>query len=127
MAPSCPFCSATAPALNRFDEEYRGRGLVLIGVYHHKDPEPLDVETVRGYIAHYQFRFPVAVDPDWQTLKRWWLDRPRALVDERQLPHRSARRDPSRALGRQAGARHRRLPRHAREDRGVARGGSLAS
>ncbi|MGH8532791.1 MAG: TlpA family protein disulfide reductase, partial [Gammaproteobacteria bacterium] len=49
MAPSCPLCSATAPALNRFDEEYRGRGLVVIGVYHHKDPEPLDVETVRGY------------------------------------------------------------------------------
>jgi hypothetical protein len=24
MAPRCPFCSATAPALNRFDEEYRG-------------------------------------------------------------------------------------------------------
>ena len=65
MAPSCPFCSATAPALNRFDEEYRGRGLVVIGVYHHKDPEPLDVETVRGYVEHYQFRFPVAVDPDW--------------------------------------------------------------
>ena len=74
MGPSCPFCSATAPALNRFDEEYRGRGLVVIGVYHHKDPEPLDVETVRGYVEHYQFRFPVAVDPDWQTLKRWWLD-----------------------------------------------------
>ena len=36
-------------------------------MYHHKDPEPLDVETVRGYIEHYQFRFPVAVDPDWQT------------------------------------------------------------
>jgi thiol-disulfide isomerase/thioredoxin len=66
----CPFCSATAPALNRFDEEYRGRGLVVIGVYHHKDPESLDVETVRGYVEHYQFRFPVAVDPDWQTLKR---------------------------------------------------------
>ena len=33
MAPSCPFCSATAPALNRFDEEYRGRGLVVIGAY----------------------------------------------------------------------------------------------
>jgi hypothetical protein len=29
--------------------------------------------------------------------------------------------------GRQAGARHRRLPRHAREDGGVARRGSLAS
>ena len=74
MAPSCPLCSATAPALNRFDEQYRSRGLVVVGVYHHKDPEPLDVETVRGYVEHYQFRFPVAVDPDWQTLKRWWLD-----------------------------------------------------
>ena len=74
MAPSCPFCSATAPALNRFDEEYRSRGLVVIGVYHHKDPEPLDLETVRGYVEHYQFRFPVAVDSDWKTLKRWWLD-----------------------------------------------------
>ena len=50
MAPICPFCSATAPALNRFDEEYRGRGLLVIGAYHHKDPEPLDVETVRGYV-----------------------------------------------------------------------------
>ena len=55
---------------------HRGRGLVVIGVYHHKDPEPLNVETVRGYVEHYRFRFPVAVDPDWQTLKRWWLDGP---------------------------------------------------
>jgi len=31
---------------------------------------------VRGYVEHYQFRFPVAVDSDWQTLKRWWLDGP---------------------------------------------------
>jgi thiol-disulfide isomerase/thioredoxin len=74
LAPICPFCSATAPALNRFDEEYRGRGLIVIGMYHHKDPEPLDLETVRGYVEYYRFRFPVAVDPDWQTLKRWWLD-----------------------------------------------------
>jgi peroxiredoxin len=29
---------------------------------------------VRGYVEHYQFRFPVAVDRDWQTFKRWWLD-----------------------------------------------------
>ena len=43
-------------------------------MYRHKDPEPLDVETVRGYVEHYQFRFPMAVDPDWESLKRWWLD-----------------------------------------------------
>jgi hypothetical protein len=58
---------------------------------------------------HYQFRFPVAVDPDWHTLQRWWLDgHERSWTSERQLHHRLARSDPSRAPGRQVGARHRR-------------------
>ncbi len=129
MAPSCPFCSATAPALNRFDEEYRGRGLVVIGVYHHKDPEALDVETVRGYVEHYRFRFPVAVDPDWQTLKRWWLD-----------GHERSWTSVSFLIDRRGVIRHVhlggklapdtddfRVMRAKREDRGVARRGSLAS
>ena len=51
---------------------YRGHGLV--GHIPPQGPEPLNLDTVRGYVEHYQFRFPVAVDPDWQTLKRWWLD-----------------------------------------------------
>ena len=118
-AGALPICSATAPALTRFDEEYRSRGLVVIGVYHRKDPEPLDVEAVRGYSRALPVHFPVAVDPDWQTLKPVVAQWPRAVVDERKLPHRSARLDPSRTPGRQAGARHRRLPRHARADRGV--------
>jgi hypothetical protein len=50
---------------------YRGHGLV--GHVPPQGPEPLNLDTVRGYVD-YQFRFPVAVDPDWQTLKRWWLD-----------------------------------------------------
>jgi len=74
MAPSCPLCSATAPSLNRLWHEYRGRGLVVVGMYHHKDPAPLDPLVVRGYIRHFGFEFPVAIDPDWRTLRRWWLD-----------------------------------------------------
>jgi thiol-disulfide isomerase/thioredoxin len=77
MSPDCPFCSATAPSLNLLDERYRDRGLVVIGFYHHKNPEPLDPEAVKGYLEHFEFRFPVAIDPDWKTLKRWWLDRER--------------------------------------------------
>jgi hypothetical protein len=50
----------------------------------HKDPEPLDVETVRGYVERYEFRFPVAVAPDWQTLKRWWTSV--SLIDRRGVP-----------------------------------------
>ncbi len=78
MSPDCPFCSATAPSLNLFDQRYRERGLVVLGFYHHKSPEPLDPEAVKGYLEHYEFRFPVAIDPDWKTLKRWWLDRERS-------------------------------------------------
>lgn len=77
MSPDCPFCSATAPSLNLLDEKYRDRGLVVLGFYHHKSAEPLTPEAVKGYLAHYRFRFPVAIDPDWKTLKRWWLDRER--------------------------------------------------
>lgn len=77
MSPACPFCSATAPSLNLLDERYRERGLVVLGFYHHKDAEPLTPEAVKGYLEHFEFRFPVAIDPDWKTLKRWWLDRKR--------------------------------------------------
>ena len=78
MSPECPFCSATAPALNQLDDRYRGRGLVVLGFYHHKRAEPLDPDAVRGYLEHFEFRFPVAIDPDWTTLRRWWLDRERS-------------------------------------------------
>ena len=67
------FCSATAPALKALDERYRDRGLVVVGMYHHKDPEPLDPEAVKGYLKHFGYGFPVAIDPDWRTLKRWWM------------------------------------------------------
>ena len=115
-----------APALNRFDEEYHGRGLVVIGVYHHKDLDPLDLETVRGYVEHYQFRFPVAVDPDWQTSEDARSSTATAVVDERQLlvDRRGVIR--SRRLGGKLD-RHRRLPRHPREDRCIARRGSLTT
>jgi peroxiredoxin len=72
----CPYCSATAPALNQLDDDFRAKGLVVVGMYHHKDDaHPLDVKKVRGWVVgDYKFRFPVAVDRDWRTLRRWWLN-----------------------------------------------------
>lgn len=72
-APSCPFCVATAPALNEFHSLYRERGLTVIGFYHHKSRSPLDPAQVKQYARNLGFQFPVAVDPEWQTLRRWWL------------------------------------------------------
>lgn len=80
MSPSCPHCSATAPSLNVLDERYRARGLAVVGMYHHKGKSALDPESVRGHAAHFGFRFPIGIDADWATLKRWWLDRDRAFT-----------------------------------------------
>src|SRR5262245_12777239 len=43
----CPFCAATAPALNTFHSRYSPRGLVVVGVYHHKGTGPLKTEAVK--------------------------------------------------------------------------------
>jgi peroxiredoxin len=74
MSPSCPMCTASAPALRTLDRTYRDRGLVVIGMYHHKDEEPLVDAKVAEYAEQYGYEFPIAVDPEWQTLKRWYLD-----------------------------------------------------
>lgn len=74
MGTSCPMCSATAPMLNRMHADYASRGLVVVGMYHHKDDEPLTHEMVASYIKSFGFTFPVAIDPEWKTLHAWWLD-----------------------------------------------------
>ena len=73
-APDCPYCRATAPALNEFYEKYHEQGLEVIGFYHHKGDEPLKLEAVRKYADKFGFKFPVAIDTDWKTLHQWWLD-----------------------------------------------------
>ena len=74
MGPSCPFCSATAATLRGLNERYAAKGLAVIGMYHHKEETPLDPKQVEGWIKHFGYTFPVAIDKDWTTLKHWWLD-----------------------------------------------------
>jgi peroxiredoxin len=73
-APQCPYCQASAPALNEFWEKYRKQGLMIVGLYHHKSSEPLTRAHVADQMRQYKFHFPVATDADWQTLNRWWLN-----------------------------------------------------
>ena len=74
-APGCEYCAHTAPALNEFHRDYARRGLVVIGVYHHKSDDPLDAKQVERAAKKFGFKFPVASDPDWRTLNHWWMDR----------------------------------------------------
>lgn len=74
-APGCPYCAASAEALSEFAGKYRERGLVVIGAYHHKQQTPLTTGHVAAQAQRLGFHFPIAVDRDWKTLHRWWLDR----------------------------------------------------
>ncbi|HWL89018.1 MAG TPA: TlpA disulfide reductase family protein [Polyangiaceae bacterium] len=67
----CPFCSASAPALRKFDRDYGSKGLVVVGMYHHKDEGPFDPSVYRDTAKRYGFTFPLAFDPEWRTLKSW--------------------------------------------------------
>jgi thiol-disulfide isomerase/thioredoxin len=77
---TCPFCTATAPALVQLDEEFRDRGLVVVGVHHPKprpaagDPDVASVEHVARVANDWGIRFPIAIDRGWRTIDRWWLD-----------------------------------------------------
>ena len=73
-APGCPYCVATAPALNEFHEHYSDRGLVVVGLYHHKSSVPLSSGHVAKQVDRLGIKFPVAIDLDWRTLNQWWLD-----------------------------------------------------
>jgi thiol-disulfide isomerase/thioredoxin len=76
MGSDCPYCHGTAPALDALHQELGPRGLVVVGMYTPKPrPRPTSVETVRREVEGYGFRFPVAVDDDWTSLRRLWLDR----------------------------------------------------
>jgi thiol-disulfide isomerase/thioredoxin len=76
----CAYCSHTAPALNALHREYAGRGLVVIGMYHPKPPRslpaPSEEESARAVARAAErlgMAFPIALDNDWATLRRWWL------------------------------------------------------
>ena len=73
-SPSCPYCAASSRALTTLHRRFRDNGLVVVGIYHHKDDEPLRDGAVAEYAKGYGFDFPVAIDPEWRTLRRWWLD-----------------------------------------------------
>ncbi len=70
---TCPFCSRSAPALNEFHDTFKDKGLVVIGMYHPKPPGPRRQKTLEKAVKRLGFEFPIALDMDWRTLRRYWL------------------------------------------------------
>jgi len=70
----CPYCRNTAPALRDFSDRYGKRGLVVVGIYHHKEDGPFEPKVYENTARQYGFGFPLAFDPDWRTFKSWMRD-----------------------------------------------------
>ena len=70
---TCPFCAASAPALNEFHDTFKDKGLVVIGMYHPKPPGPRRQKALERAVERLGFEFPIALDMDWRTLRRYWL------------------------------------------------------
>ena len=70
---TCPFCAASAPALNKFHDTFKDKGLVVIGMYHPKPPGQRRQKALEKAVKRLGFEFPIALDMDWSTLRRYWL------------------------------------------------------
>ena len=69
----CHYCANTLPGLEALRERYAGQGLVVIGAYHPKPPRAVSDRRILGFADALGFRGPIAVDPEWSTLERYWL------------------------------------------------------
>src|SRR5262249_23654743 len=68
----CHYCGATLPALETLRARYVDRGLVVIGAYHPKPPREVSDRKILAAADRDGFAGPIAVDPEWSTLDRYW-------------------------------------------------------
>jgi cytochrome c biogenesis protein CcdA/thiol-disulfide isomerase/thioredoxin len=68
---TCINCVRTLPYLRAWDERYRDRGLVIVGVHTPEFEFEKDTGNVRDAIARSGLRYPVAQDNDYGTWSAW--------------------------------------------------------
>lgn len=69
----CSMCANTAPALNLLHTLYGRDGLAIVGIHHPKSPAGRNIFHVRETARRLGFKFPIAQDAKWTTVKMFWL------------------------------------------------------
>jgi peroxiredoxin len=64
----CTPCTIEMPTLERLWQEYRARGLVVLGVSEDRGAPRALLEP---YITHHKLSFPILLDPDLKTAGAW--------------------------------------------------------
>lgn len=73
---SCSNCIHTLPYITRWDRQYRGKGLVIIGIHTPEFDAEKSHANVEAAVAKYQIEYPVAMDNrsvTWNNFRnRYW-------------------------------------------------------
>ena len=70
---SCPYCTATLPAVETLRQKYADDGLKVVAIYHPKPPRPVSDKMVTAAAKERGYHGVIAVDPDGSALKKVWL------------------------------------------------------
>ncbi len=71
---ACPYCRASLPAIDRLRREHAPAGLDTVAVYHPKPPRAVADADVERAARELGYEGALAVDADWELLRRLWLD-----------------------------------------------------
>ena len=74
---TCPYCARSLPEIEALRGRYAASGFATLGVYHPKPARDVEDETVRAAAERLGYMGPLAVDPEWTSLRAIWLDRSR--------------------------------------------------
>ena len=70
----CHFCETTLPEIETLRNRYGKDGFVAIGVFHPKPPRAVRDADIRRGARERGFHGMLAVDQQWETLNRYWLE-----------------------------------------------------
>ncbi len=71
---TCPYCAKSMPVLQNLKTRLREKPVRFVGIYHPKPrgkDRPWEKAVRRA--EKWDVQFPIAHDPDWDTLTSWWL------------------------------------------------------
>lgn len=67
----CYNCRNVEPYIKQWYEKYGGQGFTVIGVHSPEFSHEREVENVKRYMKDHDIRFPVPIDNDFSTWKRY--------------------------------------------------------
>jgi thiol-disulfide isomerase/thioredoxin len=71
---ACYNCRNTLPVLNKWNAEYRDKGLTIIGVHTPELDYERNIDNLRREVAALGIKYPVVTDNDYSTWKAYGLE-----------------------------------------------------